>query len=256
MPASLAASTFLVDGVDVLATGVTLAHDGAGVWDGLEEDVSVATYAGVDGGTVAGGDFRPYVRSVEFLVRGADYDTTWARIRALRRRCKPGQTVTLTRQMPDQEGVDTNASLTTTAHRQTDRVMWAAPGLASVDVDWLIVGGPWSGAQVTITNAAGTRTILGDLRTQKVTATLSAGAVNPTVANTTNGFSFTWTGTVPTGGVEVDVVQRKATKLSDSSDVSSALTWAKVAPFQLNPGDNVITVSSGTCDLAYYPAYE
>jgi hypothetical protein len=61
---------------------------------------------------------------------------------------------------------------------------------------------------------------------------------------------------VPTGGVTVDVETRRATKVSDSSDVSSALRWAKAVPFQLDAGSNVITVSSGTCALSYYPAYQ
>lgn len=256
MAADLGASTYLVDGTDLQDADTELTHDGSGLWDGLTEDIGTSAAAGVDGADVAGGVFRPFVLSTMFTVRGATREAAWAGVRALRRRCKPGRTVILTRRMPDPEGSDANIDVTTTGRRQGSRPTWLGLRGITVDIDWLITGGPWIGAQVSIVNAAGTQAIKGDLRTQKVTATLSAGAVNPTVANTTNGFSFTWTGTVPTGGVKVDVVQRRATKLSDSTDVSSALSWSKVAPFQLDPGDNVITVSSGTCDLDYFPAYE
>jgi hypothetical protein len=255
MAASLKASAYLVDGVALAASGVDLTHDGGGLWTGQTQDIDVAEAAGFDGGTIAGGLFRPYTHSTLYLVRGATFDAVWASIRALRRRCKPGRTVTLTRQMPDPEGSDANISLTTTGRRQTDRVEWLG-AQAQIDIDWLITGGPWLGASVTVSSIAGTVTALGDLPARKMTATLSAGAANPVVTNTTNGYTFRYVGTVPTGGVTVDVQARKATKVSDSSDVSSALKWSKRDPFRLDPGANAITVSAGTCALTYYPAYE
>jgi hypothetical protein len=255
--ASLKASAYLVDGVALAATGVALTHDGGGLWSGQEEAVDVATSAGLDGGTIAGGLFQPYTHSTMYLVRGSSFDDTWAKIRALRRRCKPGQTVTLTRQMPDPEGSDANIDLTTTGRRVTDRPDWLG-AQAQIDIDWLITGGPWLGSSVTIASAAGTQTILGDLPARKITATLSAGAVNPVITNTStgNGYTFRYVGTVPTGGVTVDVLTRKATRVSDSGDVSLALKWSKRDPFKLNAGANTITVSSGTCALTYYPAYQ
>lgn len=258
MPASLKGSAYLADGVALAATGVVLTHEGSGLYNGLGEDVDVATTAGRDGGTIAGGLFPAYAHSTMYLVRATGFDATWAAIRALRRRCKPGRTVTLTRQMPDPEGGASNVSLTTTGRRVTDRIDWLGSDgtAAAVDIDWILTGGPWLGAAVSIASAAGTQTILGDLPARKITATLSAGAANPVVTNSTNGYTFRYVGTVPTGGVSVDLLNRKATKVSDSSDVSSALKWSKRDPFKLDPGANVITVSAGTCALSYYPAYQ
>jgi hypothetical protein len=235
---------------------VALTHDGAGLWSGVTEDVDVATFNGLDGGTIAGGLFRPFSHSTMYVVRAADADAVWAAIRSLRRRCKPGQTVTLTRQMPDPDGTAANTDHTATARRVADRVSWLGNSAAGVDIDWLITGGPWLGSSVTIASAAGTQTIIGDLPARKITATLSAGAVNPVITNTTNGYTFRYVGTVPTGGVTVDVLTRKATRVSDSGDVSSALKWSKRDPFKLVPGSNAITVSAGTLALTYYPAYQ
>lgn len=256
MVASLHDSAYLVDGVDLAASGVRLTHDGAGLWTPASEDIAVSTAAGIDGGTVAGGLFVPYTHSMMYRVDASGFDAVWTALRALRRRCKPTQTVTLTRQMPDPEGSDANISLTATARRQTDRPEWLTANALQVDIDWLIVGGPWLGAEESITSAAGTKSIKGDLRTRKITATLSAGAADPVITNTTNGYAFRYVGTVPSGGVEVDVLTRRATGITGSVDLSANLRWSKSDPFQLDPGDNVITVSAGTCALDYFPAYQ
>ena len=255
MTADITASAYLVDGVDLHVAGVDLLHDGSGLWDGLTEDVDVATAAGVAGGTVAGGVFSPYTLSTMYEITGANAAAVTAALVALRRRCKPGRTVTLTRRMPDPEGTDANIDLTATARRIADRVVWVGKNnRAQVDIDWRIAGGPWQGASVSIP-AVGTVTITGDVPTRSITATLAAGAADPVVTNTTNGYTFRYVGTVPTGGVTVDVKARKATKVSDSSDVSSALKWSKDAPFQLDPGSQTITVSAGTVSFTYLPAY-
>lgn len=260
MAADLKTSAYLVDGADLAAADCYLSHEGAGLWEGQSEEIGVATSAGMDGGTIAGGIFKPFTHSMLYVVEAADALSVWAGIRALRRRCKPGRTVTLTRRSPDPEGADGNVDLTTTGRRQgAPRVTWLGKNTkAQVDLDWLITGGPWIGDAVTVADASGTHAIKGDLRTRKIIATLSAGAVDPVVTNTTpgNGYSFRYIGIIPAGGVEVDVMTRRATGLTGAVDLSLNLRWSKAAPFQLDPGDNVITVSSGTCALSYYPAYE
>jgi hypothetical protein len=253
MAADLKASTYLVDGDDLQVSGVELLHDGAGLWAGLAEDIGVSTAAGRDGGIVAGGVCPPFTLSTLFEIRDTDAQAVWAAVVALRRRCKMRRTVTLTRRMPDPDGSDANIDVTTTARRQTDRPEWIERNnRLQLDIDWLITGGPWLGASVAIP-AVGTVTVKGDLPTRHITATLSAGAANPVVTNASNGYTFRFVGTVPTGGVVVDVLARKAT--GTAGDLSSALKWSKDDPFQLDPGPQTLTVSDGTASFTYSPAY-
>lgn len=255
MAADLKASTYLVDGVDLEAVGVQLTHDGGGLWSGSNETLGVSLSPGVNGGRIDGGIFQPFTHSTMYLVRAASFDAVWTAIRALRRRCKPGVTVTLTRQMPDPEGTDANVDHTTTARRQADRVSWLAESAAVVDIDWLIADTPWHGPAVAIADAAGTHDIDGDLATHRMEITLAAGAAR-TITNTTNGHWFTFSTTVPTGGVLVDVEARTATAITGGADLSAYLSWGKVLPMRLNAGSNTLTVSAGTASISYQPAYQ
>lgn len=113
--------------------------------------------------------------------------------------------------------------------------------------------GPWYAASESIA-AVGTVTVKGDSPTRKITATLSAGAVDPVVSNS-NGYSFRYVGTVPAGGVLVDVAARTATGITGSVPLSANLRWAKDDPFQLDPGSQILTVSTGSVSFTYLPAY-
>lgn len=253
MAASLKASKYLVDSTDLAASGVALIHDGAGLWAGLSESIGVATAAGANGGDVSGGVFPPYVHSTMYRIDAAGYDAVDAAFRALRRRCKPGRTITLTKQIPDPEGGASNVNLTTQARRQGDRPEWLTGNSMQVDIDWLIVDGLWIGAEESI-SAVGAVTVKGDLPTSQVTVTIAAGAVDPVLSNT-NGYSLRYVGTVPAGGVEVDVANRRATGLTGPVDLSANLRWSKDDPFQLDPGAQTLAISSGSASFDYLPAY-
>lgn len=252
MPADLSAGAYLVDGADLANADAKLTHDGSGLWAGLSEEIGLASSAGKHGAQITGGSVRPFTHSVMYKITGTTYEATLAAIEAFRRRCKPGQTVTLTRTMPDPDGTDANVSHTATARRVTDRPNWIAKTVAALDTDFELVDGPWFGASVAIP-AVGTHTIKGGYPTTAITATLSAGAVNPVVTNTTNGYSFRYVGTVPVGGVVVDV--RARTAYAGVTNVSSALRWGKADLLQLDPGAQTLTVSSGTASFTYLPAY-
>lgn len=255
MTTLLDSTTVKVDGTDLAATGVTVAWSGS-LFDAIDDVFDTISYPGSDVSDTTEGFARPVPWTVRCKIVGTGPDDVWSKMRALRRRTKPGKKVQLTRYMVNGES-DAVISLLAYARRLGDTPAWddENDGQAVLAVDYTLLGFWYPSSATTIASAAGTQSIAGDTHTRKIVATLSAAAVNPVVANSTNGYSFRYVGTVPTGGVTVDVETRRATKVSDSSDVSSALRWAKATPFQLDAGSNVITVSSGACALAYYPAY-
>lgn len=256
MSTNLDSTTVKVDGTDLAAAGVQVLWEGS-LFSALEDTFGTISWPGSDDSETTEGFARPATWSVRCKVTGSDLDDAWAKIRALRRRTKPGRQVQLTRYMPGGES-DALVSLMASGRRVGDTVAWNDQNdrQAVVQTDFTLLGYWYPATPTAIASAAGTQAIAGDRPTRHITATLAAGAADPVVTNTTNGYTFRYVGTVPTGGVSVDVTARRATKVSDSSDVSSSLRWAKAALFQLNPGDNVITVSSGTCALSYYPAYQ
>lgn len=256
MSTNLDSSAVKVDGTDLAVAGVQLLWEGS-LFDAYEDTFDEVSYPGFDQSDASEGFARPTTWSVRYRVTGSDLDDTWAKIRALRRRTKPGKKVQLTRYMVGGES-NTLVSLLTYGRRIGDTIAWPDENdqQAIVATDFRLLGFWYPSAATSISSAAGTQSIAGDRPTRKMTATLSAGAANPVVTNSTNGYTFRYVGTVPTGGVAVDIEARRATKVSDSSDVSSALKWSKAAPFQLDAGSNTITVSAGTCALSYYPAYQ
>jgi hypothetical protein len=258
MAADLRASAYLADGVDLAADGVELTHEGSGLWAPVGESLFVNTYPGVDGGDIDGGVFSPFTLPTMYRVSGTDATDVWAKVVAFLRRCKPGRTVTLARQMPDPDGTDANVGHTATARRQgPPRVQWLDRNVkALVDVDWAIADGIWYGAAVAIADAAGAHTIDGDASTHRMTLTLAAGAAR-TITNTTagNGHSFDFITAVPTGGVLVDVEACTATAITGGADMSKFLRWSKKYPMQLDSGSNILTVSAGSASIDYQPAY-
>lgn len=257
MTTYLDSTTVKVDGTDLAASGVAVTWEGS-LLDAIDDTFDTITYPGVDASDTSSGFVTPRIWTVRCRVRGSDLDDTWTKIRGLRRRTKPGRQVELTRQMLGGE-TNTIVSLLAPGRRVGDALGWdeADGGLeAVIGIDFQLLGLWHPAAATTIASAAGTQSIAGDVRTHRIVATLSAAAVNPVVANATTGYAFRYVGTVPAGGVAVDVVARTARRLSDDGDVSAALRWSKAAPFRLDPGANVITVSSGTCALDYYPAYQ
>lgn len=131
---------------------------------------------------------------------------------------------------------------------------WLSSTACTVLIGAELLDGLWYGASTAISSIAGTQTIAGEARTYKMTLTLAAGG-SRTVTNATNGFWFTFSATVPTGGVLVDVEKRTATATSGGADLSAYLSWGKAFPMALNPGSNTFTVSAGTASVTYQPAY-
>jgi hypothetical protein len=244
--------TLLFSGTDI-ATLVDVVEDLSDFWSGADSRGDLPTYAGTSGATATRRPTDSKVRTGQVTITdGATLAATEDRVAALKAVLRPGQSQTVTRRKVTGTG---NLDTTQTAIvRPAIEERWLSDTTCTLIFAVETVDGPWYGASQSI-GAAGTVTVKGDVPTRSITATLSAGAANPVVTNTTNGYNFRYVGTVPTGGVTVDVRARKATKVSDSSDVSSSLKWSKDAPFQLDPGSQTITVSAGSVSFTYLPAY-
>jgi hypothetical protein len=250
--------TYLANGEDFSTLGcITEPFDAPYTQSGQRGDLP--QYAGIDGAGYSDQPFDPGLLSFEIMLapdcgsEAAQRSNLNTRFRNLRTICRPDRLSTLTRRMSFDSGNETHTAngklLSITPNHY-------GPEAMSCLVEFIILDGCWFGGSEAVgAGSAITPTIKGDTRTYHITAVLSAGAVNPVVTNVTNGYSFSYVGTVPTGGVSVDVLTRQAKRVSDNGDVSLSLRWAKAQPFRLDPGVNTITDSSGTVALTYYPAY-
>jgi hypothetical protein len=244
--------TLLFSGTD-LATLVDVVEDLSDFWSGSDPRGELPTYAGTSGAVAVRRPTDAKVRSGQVSITDeATLAATEDRVATFKAALKPGQAQTVTRRKVTGTG---NLDTTQTGIvRPAIEERWLSETTCTLIFAVETLDGPWYGPSESIA-AAGTVTVKGDVSTRSITATLAAGAADPVVTNTTNGYTFRFVGTVPTGGVTVDVKARKATKVSDSSDVSSSLKWSKDGPFQLDPGSQTITVSAGTVSFTYLPAY-
>jgi hypothetical protein len=254
MTTLLDSATVKVDGTDLAATGVQVLWEGS-LFDAIDDVFDTISYSGSNESDVTSGYAQPKTWTVRCRVTGTDLDDAWAKIHALRRRTKPGRKVQLTRYMPGGEDGSLTALLAY-ARRLGDTIAWNERNdqQAVVGTDFTVLGFWYPGSATNIASAAGTQSIGGDLPTYRMTFTLAAGAAR-TVANATNGHSFTFSTTVPTGGVLIDVEARTATAITGGADLSAYLSWTKLFPMRLDPGSNVLTVSAVSASIDYKPAY-
>lgn len=248
----MSTGTLLFSGTDLAS--VCIVEDLSDFWSTSDLRGDLPTSAGVPGASALRRPVASKVRSGQVTV--ADGDTLAELedgVAAVKALLKINRAQVATRRKITGAG-NLDTTQTVIVHGAEER--WLGDAACTLILSVETCDGPWLGAVESIASAAGTQSILGDAPTSKITATLSAGAANPVITNTTNGYTFRYVGTVPAGGVEVDVLPRRATGLTGSVDLSANLRWGKSDPFQLDPGDNIITVSAGTCALDYYPAYQ
>ncbi|MGZ4596281.1 MAG: phage distal tail protein [Actinomycetes bacterium] len=240
--------TLLVDGSDIASTARILQ-----VWDGIHAVASErgdpVTVPGRDGVVDVDRAFDAFPVAIGLQLRGASLLTGFNDVhRDLKRLCKPGRKVTLSRRLSYTTGQETHTCSGRYLSGLEPTLM--TPALGRVVVSFLNLDGLWYGPSTTI--GTGTVSVLGDVRTRRMTVTLSGGAGPTTVTNTTNGWAFTLTGSTSTA-VAVDVENMTATQ--GGTDVSSRLSWTKGLPLQLEAGSNTLTCSSGSASIAYQPAY-
>jgi hypothetical protein len=202
-----------------------------------------------DGSTDADQPFGSSVLGIGLMVQGGSSEVTGFndQYRTLKRLCKPGRTVTLTKELSYTTG---NESYTQTAKLRSLSPQQQSPADYKVLVEFTLLDGLWFGSAVTI--GAGTSTVTGDVRTRRMTVTISGGSSPKTVTNSTNGWALTYTGSTATA-VVIDVENMTATQ--GASDVSGNLSWTRDFPMQLEAGSNTLAISSGTLSIAYQPAF-
>lgn len=239
MTALLPDTTVKVDSIDLETTGVRVTWNGS-LFDALDPVFSSISYAGFDNSNTSDGSVQPTTWSVRCKVNGADMDDAWSKIRALRRRTKPGKAVTLSRYMPGGED-GSLIELQAAGRRVGDTISWDDRWLpeALVATDFTLLS-PWHPTSSTaIPSASGTVSVIGDIRTEKMTITFSSAA---TLTNATNG---AWLQVSGAGTVDVENFW-SATALAG---------FNRARPFRLEPGSNALSLSAGTASIAYYPAY-
>lgn len=244
--------TLLFDGTDIKVAGVQSIE----VWDGM---LSTPSPRGddehipwADGDVYVEKPFEAHPIGIGLVLTTGSRTLFNDAFRTLRRLAKVDSTVVLTRRLSYTAGSE--------EHTCTARYLSGLdPTLSSAMADGRLalvmknLDGLWYGAAVTI--GTGTSTVLGDVRTRKLTVTFTGGS-NPALTNSTTGDTLTWTGTVGGTPVVVDVANMTATR--GAVDVSNGLSWAvgRVFPMTLKAGSNSLSLSGGgSVSVAYSPAY-
>lgn len=238
----------LLSGTDLAS--VCIIEDLSDLWSSADLRGDLPVYAGVPGATAMR---RPRASRIASGTVTTPETTTLAAtedaVAAIKALLKINQAQTATRRKVTGAG-NLDATQTVIVRGADER--WVGNTSCTLILSVETLDGPWYGASQSIA-AVGTVTIKGDSPTRAITATLSAGAVNPVVTNTSNGYTFRYVGTVPTGGVVVDV--RARTAMAGATNVSNSLRWGKDDPFQLDPGSQTLAISTGTASFTYLPAY-
>lgn len=244
----MSGGTLLFSGTDLAS--VCIVEDLSEFWSsaGFRGDLPVR--AGVSGATAQRRPVSAQMRSGQVSVTDDALAATEDAVAAVKAILRIGRSQVATRRKVTGAGnLDTTQNVI--VHGAAER--WQGDGACTLILSVETLDGPWYGLSESIA-AVGAVSIVGDSPTRAITATLSAGAVNPVVTNM-NGYTFRYVGTVPAGGVLVDVRARTATGITGSVNLTSALKWSKDDPFQLDPGAQTLTVSAGTASFTYLPAY-
>lgn len=244
----MSTGTLLFGGTDLAS--LCIIEDLSDFWSSSDARGDLPTFPGLPGALALQRPVSSKVASgrVTYVADTlAEVEDGVAAVKALLRR---GVQQTVTRRKVTGTG---NLDATQTVIVRTVEERWLGGAACTLLFGAELCDGVWYGSSVNIASAAGTQSIAGEEPTRRMTITLATGAAR-TVTNTTNGYAFTYSNSVPTGGVVVDVEARTAEKVT-GGDVSSNLSWSKVHPFQLEAGSNTITLNAGTASIDYQPAY-
>lgn len=243
--------TIRVDGTDLQQTGVRIFK----VWEGVHATNiprgQNPVFSGVDGESSIDRPFPAQVLGLGLIVKGGAPDVTGFNdaYRTLRRLCPPDRDLALERRLAYAAG---NESHTTTARLRSMIPSQLSPADYRVMIEFTILSGLWYGTAVTQAIANGNNTItgVGDVRTKKMTITLTGGTT-PTLFN--SGYWVHFSGPM-TSPVVIDAENGTATQ--GVTDVSEFLTWKGPTVFQVKAGSHVIALTGGgSASISYTPAF-
>lgn len=245
-------NTILVDGTD-LQTTARIMKQWEGVHDTAPQRGQLLTYPGLDGETNVDQPFGPTILGLGLLLRGGSTQVTGFndQYRTLRRLCKPGRTVTLTKTLNYTGG---DESVTATAKLRSMTPSQLTPADYLVAVEFSILSGVWYGSAVTasLSNGSNSVTGQGDTRTHRMTITLTGGT-SPNLLNGVGGHSVHFSGSM---GSPVVIDVEAGTAMQGATDVSQYLTWSKTQLFRINAGVQTIVLSGGgSASISYSPAF-
>lgn len=246
----MSTGTLLFGATDLAS--LCIVEDLSDFWSTSDLRGDLPAYPGIDGVQAIRRPVSAKMPSGQVSVTGDTLAATEDAVAAVKALLGMGETKTVTRRKVTGAG---NLDSTQSVIVRNVAERWQGPGACTLLIAVELLDGIWYGPSVAIASAAGTSTVTGDLSTHKMTLTLAAGAAR-TITNTTNGHWFTFSTTVPAGGVLVDVEARTATAITGSTDMSAYLSWNKTYPMRLNAGSNTLTVSAGSASISYQPAYQ
>lgn len=240
--------TLLIDGTD-LATAARIVQ----VWEGVHATPTNRGSALVipdrDGVLDFDRPFNANTLSLGLVLRGSSDVTGFNdAYRTLRRLVKPGRQVTLTRRQSFTTGTEDHTAAARYADGLAPTMLTPADG--KMVITFTLLDGLWYGAAQSI--GTGAVTVLGDVRTHRMTITLTGSGSTTTLSNSANDLTLVYTGSKSTA-VVIDVEALTATQ--GGTDVSHNLTWTGVLPFRLEPGAQTLAVSTGSAAISYQPAY-
>lgn len=227
-----------------LTTVVSCAMDLSGLYRGAITRGENLVFPGVDGATLTAKQFDQNIIEIPIMRTGTTNTTFNDSLRTLRQLIKPGQPLALERQLVFTSGTENHTATGELASDLSPALSLLRFGRTTLVLR--IVDGLWhkkTAVSATITGS-GSITAAGDVRTRKMTITMTAG----TLTNTTTGHALVYSGT---GTATIDVESMTAT--SGATNVSAFMTFNKGYPMELNPGVNNFT---GTATFSYYPAYQ
>ena len=244
--------TVLLDGTDIRSAGVRLLRGWEGalaVPDLRGDDVTVPD---TDGDTWVGErPFNAFQVNLPIGLQGGGQAGFNDARRALIRLVKPDGLVTATRRLPFGAGTEDHTASARYVSGLDPTAMFAMVD-GELTLALKILTGLWYGPSVTI-SSTGSVTVLGDVRTRRMTITLTGGT-NPTLTNTTTGDSLTWTGTV--GGTPIVISNETITATQGGTNVSGLLSHTRTYPMTFAAGANTLALTGGgSFSVAYYPAY-
>lgn len=231
--------TIFVDGVD-LATRVSCIQSLDGIYSTPNVRGSNLIIPGVDGEIFLPKSFDANVIELAIMINGTSNSDFNQAYRSLRRLIPPGKLLTLGRRLTYGGVTEDHTAQGEYVSGLTPSVQLLRFGKATIGLK--VLEGIWYSSS-TFATGTGSVTINGDVRTHRMTITMSPG----TLTNNTTGTTLTYAGT---GSATIDV--ESMTAKEGTNDTSSKLVWNQTYPFELAPGLNSI---SGTASIVYRAAY-